>query len=1343
MGANVSLLAPHAHTVALRSYVDVLANYTFLDVVNNTRFLKSVRAYDRKARTLVVIKVFVKPPQTPVDLHVTVEAILQELAVLAPYPCFLPSCAIIELDSAGYLVRPMARTSLYDRLSLRPFLTPGEKAWVVYQMLRAVETLHGLGGVHGDLKTENVLVTSSNWILLADFSRHTKPLFLPDDNPAEFSFYFDSSGRRSCYIAPERFVPKKEALKLTHGAAKAHLAAADLFALGCVVAELYMDGEPPFTLLDLFVYKKSGTMPLFSGISDKAVRGLVAQCLALDPGSRPSAETLLKKYKDDLFPGYFDRLYDLVSEANTASAFSPNENTSIEDLRIQQLYKEFGAVAETLGFVDTTDSDPAPSLPPYTPSSDLLQLNVKGYPPKYIIRGGRSHQSTETGALVLLDAVVSQLGSVKRPVLNTQACELILLLSERVSDDAKLDRALPYLVNFVEEFVAGKGDSRVAAKALLSINTLLVTVDNISAINSCLFPEYLLPKLKALAFLGNPDSPGKDLLKSTLAMCLPNLAQLSQKFGGSAADHDIKDITEALLTDPSVSVRTCLVERILPLCQYFGMDRTNDIILPHLITYLNDPSYQLRLAFLQSILDIGSFIGVLAFEQYLLPLLLQTLGDHEPFVVLKVLEIFVFFVNYKLINPAAEFNALAIYKELVVGSLPLLVQPNEWIRHSVIYLILGISDNLLDADRFCFLYPLIKTYLSYDISQLTWPTLYPSLVRPLNRKMFDLVLVWLLKSTSRSLFWKQGSVPVYAHGRRKQVTFSKDMGKSVYLGVSDPARTESQLSQEDRTWLAKLIALGMEENELWKVFVLKSYLIGVSRSSGSAESGDQTQFDLASNVSIPPKNFFFEVLFKSEHIEGPGTTFTSNGDGDTNGLLAMVSKAKASLGTNEANVFGELNSTWQLPRRSSSSRESSSYKDENHRVYSVSDEQIITATMRHNFSGNNPFILRYLQGLDFLPLLDDFPEFGHVVRQVQDSVQQQDFSLLGAPVARISAGSEDITAIAVAPSSEFFITGTESGALRLWDTAKMESPTKKPTLGAEVGSLVTKIVFFAHRLLVAVSCVDGTLRVFRVNVVRGKHRRIIKYSSMTVVRETRLESGYVRDLKLDETKCYCVTSTGRIVVYDVITMKPDYEMRHEPKFGVISSLVVGTGFLILLTLDGVLSLWDTRFRKLVSSYQLIQNEKNAGIIELSLLQSEKPRIAILSDCISIWDVPEFTCTKVFSAGPAPSIRLERSRSDFTSPIDLSTLNFSVGGAMALVSDTHIVQSGTQVVSWDIKKPANLVAVSGGQVSHRRDGRLQVSKARKGTLDLGLVGVLWRPYCMVVCADRNGGFEVYK
>lgn len=102
-------------------------------------------------------------------------------------------------------MREFVKYSLYDRISTRPFLTNIEKRWITFQVLYALHQCHKVGVCHGDIKLENITVTSWNWVLLVDFASF-KPTFLPEDNPADYSYFFDTSRRRTCYIAPERFI---------------------------------------------------------------------------------------------------------------------------------------------------------------------------------------------------------------------------------------------------------------------------------------------------------------------------------------------------------------------------------------------------------------------------------------------------------------------------------------------------------------------------------------------------------------------------------------------------------------------------------------------------------------------------------------------------------------------------------------------------------------------------------------------------------------------------------------------------------------------------------------------------------------------------------------------------------------------------------------------------------------------------------------------------------------------------------------------------------------------------------------------------------------------------------
>jgi phosphoinositide-3-kinase regulatory subunit 4 len=97
----------------------------------------------------------------------------------------IPYNLIKEIDQAVYAIRPFIHSNLYDRMSTRPFLTDLEQKWIVYQILIGLSHCHKLSVnsinqiYHGDLKSENILVTSWNWVLISDFASF-KPVFLPE-----------------------------------------------------------------------------------------------------------------------------------------------------------------------------------------------------------------------------------------------------------------------------------------------------------------------------------------------------------------------------------------------------------------------------------------------------------------------------------------------------------------------------------------------------------------------------------------------------------------------------------------------------------------------------------------------------------------------------------------------------------------------------------------------------------------------------------------------------------------------------------------------------------------------------------------------------------------------------------------------------------------------------------------------------------------------------------------------------------------------------------------------------------------------------------------------------------
>jgi len=89
---------------------------------------------------------------------------------------------IYQSRCAVHLVRQYQWASLAQRLTSRPFLSRSEKIWIVYQLLESLVQAHGRGVCHGDIKAENVLITSWSWVFLGDFAPY-KPVVLPMDNP--------------------------------------------------------------------------------------------------------------------------------------------------------------------------------------------------------------------------------------------------------------------------------------------------------------------------------------------------------------------------------------------------------------------------------------------------------------------------------------------------------------------------------------------------------------------------------------------------------------------------------------------------------------------------------------------------------------------------------------------------------------------------------------------------------------------------------------------------------------------------------------------------------------------------------------------------------------------------------------------------------------------------------------------------------------------------------------------------------------------------------------------------------------------------------------------------------
>ncbi len=108
--------------------------------------------------------------------------------------------------------------------------------------------------------------------------------------------------------------------------------AMDIFSAGCVIAEIFLEGEAIFDLPQLLSYRegKYDPTPAINKIADKHVRELVTHMVQRDATLRLSAKGYLQQYTEVVFPKYFGFLYKFFAKLLSPELADP-------DIKIQAI----------------------------------------------------------------------------------------------------------------------------------------------------------------------------------------------------------------------------------------------------------------------------------------------------------------------------------------------------------------------------------------------------------------------------------------------------------------------------------------------------------------------------------------------------------------------------------------------------------------------------------------------------------------------------------------------------------------------------------------------------------------------------------------------------------------------------------------------------------------------------------------------------------------------------------------------------------------------------------------------------------------------------------------------
>lgn len=286
------------------------------------------------------------------------------------------------------------------------------------------------------------------------------------------------------------------------------------------------------------------------------------------------------------------------------------------------------------------------------------------------------------------------------------------------------------------------------------------------------------------------------------------------------------------------------------------------------------------------------------------------------------------------------------------------------------------------------------------------------------------------------------------------------------------------------------------------------------------------------------------------------------------------------------------------------------------------------------YDGNDPYIRAHLETVYLRNYRDRAPEFGPRIGSGSSNARRRtgggrtSSSLApggsrsgssnkrpeGNLIAYFTEHSSRISCIAVSPDQLFFVSGSQDGTIKIWDTIHLEknvTSKSRGTYSAQKGE-ITCLITLESSHCVASASTDGSLHVWRVEVSNSSSS-MPKYSKPKLVSNFQLSTPneYATCLiqnsnnstNSSNSELILGTTHSRITVLDLRTMSVLLTLQNPIQDGPISCLCTDKkkNWLLVGTIGGVLNLWDLRFNLLLKSWRVgsgDEKDKPDGINEV-------------------------------------------------------------------------------------------------------------------------------------------------
>ena len=337
-------------------------------------------------------------------------------------------------------------------------------------------------------------------------------------------------------------------------------------------------------------------------------------------------------------------------------------------------------------------------------------------------------------------------------------------------------------------------------------------------------------------------------------------------------------------------------------------------------------------------------------------------------------------------------------------------------------------------------------------------------------------------------------------------------------------------------------------------------------------------------------------------------------------------------------------------------------------------EQVPQFQARHSYGGDNPTVLRLLDSVFTEGYPTDIVEMGPYVKEVDvrrpiKRAGGLDGNKMWRPegnlVAIFGEHTGPINRVVMAPDHAFFVTASDDGSVKVWDSMKLEknlTRRSRQTHRHAPGARVKSLTFVENTYTFISGATDGSIHAVRVDY-QNDGGGGVRYGKLQVLRDYQLPTTTTTTTTIDggtveyavwmehfradnQSTLLMATNTSRILALELRSMQVIFALQNPVHHGTPTTFCCDRKhqWMVMGTTHGVADLWDLRFRVRLKAWGV------RGISSIHRLQMHptrgRGRWVFVSGSgshgneISVWDIEKVQCREVYRANSSSTERVE-------------------------------------------------------------------------------------------------------